>query len=173
MERGTSYYAGVGAGILCGVLLIAVIVFMTKKKGRLCGFDERQIAARGKSFQYGFFTYLVYFAGFGVLQEVTKERFIDNFTGIFIGICMATLVFAANAIWNDAYLSLRENAKTYILIFTSVGALNLLFGVKNVIHHDGGGEYMTNLAVGILVLLLALILVMKDHKEKKQEEEEM
>lgn len=170
MDKNVSFYMGVGAGILCGILLIAVIILMTKKKGQICEFDERQIVARGKAFQYGFFTYLVYFASFAVLQSVTKEQYIDNFAGIFIGICIGTVVFAANAIWNDAYLSLQENAKTHIISFTLVGAINLILCFKHVVHQESIEVYITNLACGIMLLLITLIIVIKNYKNKKQEE---
>lgn len=171
MDGNTSFNVGVGAGILCGVLLLAVMVFVKKKKG-IHEFDERQIAARGKSFKYGFFAFLIYFSCFAVFQEVTGEGFIDDFTGMLIGICMAVTVFAANAIWNGAYLSLQENVKKYIIIFSSTAALNLLLCLKFVIHRQSPVPYITNLVCGIMLLLLVLTLVLKNYKDRKQEEAE-
>ena len=47
---------GISVGLLAGLLLVALLF---KKKILDCHFDERQELARGKAFQYGFFSLLI------------------------------------------------------------------------------------------------------------------
>ena len=57
MER---YHAGMLCGLTVGILAgLLFVAFLFKKKILDMHFDERQERARGKAFQYGFFTMII------------------------------------------------------------------------------------------------------------------
>ena len=60
---------GILTGILGGLLITVILLKITKTDGSSrCEFDERQIAARGQAYKYGFFTFLVCDAVYAVLS---------------------------------------------------------------------------------------------------------
>lgn len=175
MERSFYYYLGLAAGIVFGVIIVVIVVNIRKKKGISCSYDERQIAARGKAYKYGFFTFLIYFALYGIFQMLTEGKYVTSLVGITIGICVAVFVFASNAVWNDAYFSIQESPRYYMGLFLAVGLLNLVNGVRGIIGHGGEGMIQENimcLSAGVMFLLLMAVAIVKRQKDKREGEAE-
>ena len=82
-----NYHAGValgiGAGILAGLFVVALLF---KKKVLDMHFDERQERARGKAFQYGFFTFILTTYAYG-LSDVILGTWCDVLAGVTL--CLA------------------------------------------------------------------------------------
>ena len=175
MERSIYYYLGIAAGIILGVIILAIVSSIRKKNGNFCEYDERQVAARGKAYKYGFFTFIIYFAAYGILQMATDGEIVSDLVGITVGIVTAVFVFASNAIWNDAYFSLQESPRYYIALFLAVGGLNLVVGFRGMIEHRAEGildENIMNLSCGVLFVGLLLVTLVKLQKDKRQGEAE-
>ena len=175
MERSVYYYLGLAAGIALGVIIVAIAWRIRKKKGLSCAYDERQIAARGKAYKYGFFTFLIYFALYGVFQMFTEGKYVTSLSGITIGICVAVFVFASNAVWNDAYFSVQESPSYYMWLFFAVGLMNLVNGARGLLGHGEEGMFEENimcLSVGVMFVLLMAVVVVKRQKDKKEGEAE-
>ena len=67
------YHVGVFFGLAVGILAgLAFVMFLFKKKVLDAHFDERQERARGKAFQYGFFTLLI--AAYEIGRASCRER---------------------------------------------------------------------------------------------------
>lgn len=177
MEMNTKldYSIGFGVGILIGLLLVAIVRFLLKKKGIWdCKYDERQFLARGKAFKYGFFIIVFYFMAVSVLQLAFDNQPVKNYVVNFIGVCLGIFVFAANAIWNDAYVSMQNSVRTYVLILLVGGIVNLLLAfLPTLLMGELLSSYLLNLMVGCMSLSLILVFAAKRFKDKKQEETEV
>ena len=122
------YRLGLLAALCLGVLAgLGIVALLLKKKVLDMHFDERQERARGKAFQYGFFTLLGCLYAYGLL-DVVLDRWCDVLTGVTLCAAVSLLVFAATCILKDAYLSLRENPRQIMTMFFLFSAINLAFG---------------------------------------------
>ena len=121
----TGLALGVAAGILAGLLIVALLF---KKKVLDMHFDERQERARGKAFQYGFFTLIITAYAYGA-SDMIFGRWCDALVGVTICLAVSMCVFAVTCILKDAYLSLREKPRTIMTFFALLSIVNLGFGV--------------------------------------------
>lgn len=123
----TAYIIGVVAGALCGLILVALLFRMLKKKFRVDvrEYDERQILARGRAYKYGFIAMLVLV----VLERLAYEAgfvLMDSIQGTTALCLLGLFVFIVSCIWQEAYLTLHETPKmTYVLLAIG-GGLNLI-----------------------------------------------
>ncbi len=124
------------AGALSGIAIV-LIVFLIKRvtRGKDKDFDERQTAARGKAFQYAFFT-----TALGELFYVCLEAggivFADTSIGPLLPVILGLAVFAVTAVANDAYLSLRESPRSAFLFPLIILAINLLAGIPKLLNGE-------------------------------------
>ena len=124
-----NYHFGMRIGLTLGMAAgFAVVVLLVKKKVLDMHFDERQELARGKAFQYGFFTLLIAAYVYGI-SDMLLGRWCDVLTGVTLCIALAICVFAITCILKDAYLSLREKPRTIMTFFALLSIINLGFGV--------------------------------------------
>lgn len=170
-----NYHAGLLLGISVGVIAaLGLLAFLFKKKVLDMHFDERQELARGKAFQYGFFTLLISSYAYGV-SDVIFGKWCDVLTGVTICLAAALCVFAVTCILKDAYLSLREKPRTIMTMFALISAVNLGLGGM----YAYSGDLMENgvltfravnpiLGFAILVILIVYIV---NHLLRSREEE--
>ena len=122
------YHAGILVGLAAGIIAgLIFVAFLFKKKVLDMHFDERQERARGKAFQYGFFTLIIAIYAYG-LSDVMFGRWCDVLTGVTICLAIGLCVFAVTCILKDAYFSLREKPGTVMTMFALISAVNLGFG---------------------------------------------
>ena len=122
-------------GALCGIGIVLLVLLIQKLTGQTKNkFDERQVAARGVAFKWGFFTMMIYEAAYSLLLAA-GIRFADEFTGPILGIFAGVAVFGSVAAAKDAYTALDENPRSRWL-WPVVGALWLFVGIMKVL----GGE---------------------------------
>lgn len=175
MEHSSSYFLGILAGIIVGIIAVALIKIGKKRREGVyrCVFDERQVAARGKAYKYGFFAVLIYLLLYGLIQDITKIYWGKGFVGSALGICIGVGVYAVVSIWNDAYFSLQENPKQYVLLFALVMVLNLLIGIRQVQENMGDISYgYINLFIGVLLTVILVTMGAKALKDRREQEEE-
>ena len=162
---------GLSAGILAGVLFVALLF---KKKILDMHFDERQERARGKAFQYGFFTLLGAAYAYGV-SDMLLGRWCDVVAGITLCAALALCVFAITCILKDAYLSLREKPRTVMMMFALLSVINL--GIGGV--HALSGELVeggvltfraVNPIVGLATLVILIVYIV-DYLLRSRDEE--
>lgn len=194
--RNIFYVLGFVAGILIAILILFIISRIAKRVGGKivfgCGkdgkdYDERQMLARGKAYEAGFFTMMAYIVFVGILADIMENRFMLSFGVLWIGAGISIGVFVIICIIKDAYMSLRENAKGILIMLGSVGLLNLFTGLSNREHLVENVEITrngqtfecirlsadtTNLVVGILMFILMAVFVGKLWYDKKHEEED-
>ena len=170
-----NYHTGLLLGISVGVIAaLGLLAFLFKKKVLDMHFDERQELARGKAFQYGFFTLLGASYVYGV-SDMLLGRWCDVPAGVTLCAALALCVFAITCILKDAYLSLREKPRTIMTMFALISAVNLGLGGM----YACSGDLMENgvltfravnpiLGFAILVILIVYIV---NHLLRSREEE--
>ena len=172
-----SYHAGVTLGIFVGIAAgLFVLALLFKKKVLDMHFDERQELARGKAFQYGFFTLLVTTYAYGV-SDMVLGRWCDVLTGVTICLAVSLCVFAVTCILKDAYLSLREKPRTVMTMFALLAAINLGFGamyaVSGDLVEDGVLTFRAvNPIIGVLVLVILVVYIVNHLLCSREEEAE-
>lgn len=113
------YLVGMLCGIVAAIIVAVLITQFGKKfenKNLPAEYDERQKLARGKAFQAGFFTLLIY-NGICYLLEFMEIDWCEPGNAIVLGIFLAVTVFAVTAIRADAYMRLNENLKSSVLLW--------------------------------------------------------
>lgn len=169
------YHAGVVLGISAGILAgLFVVALLFKKKVLDMHFDERQERARGKAFQYGFFTLIIAIYAYG-LSDMMFGRWCDVLTGVTICLAIGLCVFAVTCILKDAYLSLREKPRTVMTMFALISAINLGFGVMWAVSgglmEDGVLTFRAaNPIIGFAVLVILIVYIV-NHLLRSREEE--
>ena len=149
------------------------MVLLFKKKVLDMHFDERQERARGKAFQYGFFSLLVALFTYG-LSDILLGHWCDALAGVSFCAALVLCVFAITCILKDAYLSLREKPRQIMTMFLLLAAVNL--GIGGV--YLCSGELVENgvltfravnpiMGAAILVILLVYIVnyLLRDREE--------
>ena len=171
------YHAGVFFGLIASLLAgIAFIMSLFKKKVLDMHFDERQERARGKAFQYGFFTLLIAAYAYGV-SDVLLGRWCDVLTGVTLCIALALCVFAVTCILKDAYLSLREKPRTVMTMFALLSTINLGFGgmyaLSGDLVEDGVLTFRAvNPIIGAAVLVILIVYIVNYLLRPRDEEAE-
>lgn len=170
------YHAGLVFGFFIGILAgILALAMLFKKKVLNMEFDERQERARGKAFQYSFFTLLVCLYVYGV-SDMALGRWCDSLAGVTICIAISMAVFAITCILKDAYLSLKEKPRRIMVLFTLITAANLAFGGMSL--HSGQlmeGGILTfrsaNLILGFATLLILIVYIVNFLLSSREEAE--
>ena len=168
------------AGFVVGILLVVLIKFLfdrrktEQKKG--CEYDERQRLARGKAFQYGFFTLLGWIVVTGVIYNDTMPQWCSLIVLNMIGAGIALLVFGLYCIAKDAYLSLQERQAS-VYLTTGIAGFGNLAGALPHILEDGGlfedgklGISTVNLILGIVFILLFIAFFIKMRQNQEETE---
>lgn len=175
MNVSTDYILGfcIGLGLVLIIALTAAII------GKRIGvfsqkYDERQKAIQGKAFKAGFLTLIGYLMVCGVFSLMLETEWCDQFTYSMIGVCLSATVFALICIVNNAYTSLDQKPKTYIIIFGGLGIANLALGIMNLLLGEMVVNGMltfhsVNFIVGIMLLIILVVYVIKLMMDKRQE----
>lgn len=171
------YIIGLIAGILVGLAVVALIRVIAQRKGKVrfgkCEFDERQQFARGKAFQAGFFTILIYEAVYAAV-DVAGVKWCANITGIMLGLLLGITVFAIVAITKDAYMSMNERPKGWMVIWAGVILLNAVCGIRQAVGGDLIRDglltemWMNWMCTGMFTAILIAQLI---HNRKLRQEE--
>lgn len=128
MEYRLGLLLGMAAGIAAGVVILVVLF---RKKVLDMHFDERQERARGVAFKYGFFTLAGSMLVLGCVD--TAIHWCDMMMGMSLCACTGVTVFAATAIWKDAYLGLYERPWKVLMLFAALSVFNLGIGVAHLL----------------------------------------
>ncbi len=175
MTHSVSYVLGFLLGVFVAVAAALLIYWLIKRKtGKdVWKYDERQELARGKAFKAAYFVLLGYLLVYGLFSLATGIEWCDTFTGVIIGACISAAVFAIVCIFNDAYISFRQNPKFITLLFGLLGLFNLLIGIFRGINEgfvkDGMlNNQITNIVVGSMLLILLVIYLIKLALDKRK-----
>lgn len=171
------YHAGIMVGLAAGIVAgLIFVAFLFRKKVLDCHFDERQELARGKAFQYGFFTLLISTYVYGT-SDVVFGRWCDALAGVTICLAISLCVFAVTCILKDAYLSLREKPRVVMTMFALLTLINLgfgvMYGVSGDLVEDGVLTFRAvNPIIGLATLVILIVYIINHLLRSREEEAE-
>lgn len=179
------YLLGVICGVALGLVLVAVLVWLIRKLGgkidlerKKDAYDERQMLARGVAYKYAFFTLMIGMMNISLLGEVAGIKLFMSMAGVWLMVCISLAVFATICIVKDAYMSLYENVKGVVIMFSAVAILNLVIGIGNLIYGmpilENGvlSVHYMNLIVGLLFVYILPVFIGRVIYNNKQLEED-
>lgn len=175
-EYGMGMLLGIGTAVLVSVVIVALLLKFTKTDGSMkCKYDERQSAARGKAYKYGFFTFMACNALYAVLVSVMPKLPIDTPAFMVLSIAVAVVVCVSSCIWNDAYFSLNENRPRLMAVFAILSAFNLGLGISSISEGRGIRDGVlnisaSNLFVGLMTICIFLVMAFKHFSGESEEE---
>ncbi len=171
------YHAGIMVGLAAGIVAgLIFVAFLFRKKVLDCHFDERQELARGKAFQYGFFTLLISTYAYGT-SDVVFGHWCDALAGVTICLAISLCVFAVTCILKDAYLSLREKPRVVMTMFALLTLINLgfgvMYGVSGDLVEDGVLTFRAvNPIIGLATLVILIVYIVNHLLRSREEEAE-
>ncbi len=179
------YLLGIICGVAVGLAFVALLVYLTRKMGgkvdlecKKGAYDERQLLARGVAYKYAFFTLMIGMVIIALMEEIAGIRLFMSMTGVWVMVCISLAVFATICILKDAYMSLYENVKGVVIMFSAIGILNIAIGIGNIV--DGTpliengvlSVRCTNLIVGLLFIYILPVFIGRVIYNNKQLEED-
>ena len=179
------YLLGVICGVALGLVLVAVLVWLTRKLGgkidlniKKGAYDERQLLARGVAYKYAFFTLMIGMVIIALMEEIAGIKLFMSMAGVWVVVCISLAVFATICIVKDAYMSLYENAKGVVIMFSAIGLLNIAIGIGNIVDGmpliENGvlSVRCANLIVGLLFVYILPVFIGRVIYNNKQLEED-
>lgn len=126
-----SYVLGIAVGIAFGIMLVALVSYYLKKRGRgIDQYDERQKLAQLKGWRAAFKAS----ACFNIINAAVVEAR-GPWSGMMVmAICSLYVglgVYAAVCIVKDAYTPLHRSAGRYILLLLALALVNIAIGALN------------------------------------------
>lgn len=167
----TEYLLGVLVGIaFCGAFALLVYLRHKKQNPGADEFDERQMLARGKAFQYGFYTMLTA-AGICACVDYLDALPGRSFPWLIGALILGVAVYALTAIHYDAYYGFREKPERYYIMGACFTVVMVFSGISNVTSTDPD-----NIAFGIVnfevaAIWLVIVAALLIHNRKGREEE--
>lgn len=173
------YVLGVLCGLLFGIFLVILIRRINRQKSGLRGcYDERQKIAQGMAYKTAYFVLLLYIGVVLLLAEAKITEIFLSFAGLWLGVCISIAVFVVICIWKDAYISLNENSRIFLMTFGTLGLMNFVGVIHMISEHEPfivDGKLTTSCLNLITFIMLAVIMAafcIKSKYNKRCEEEE-
>ena len=175
------YLWGIAVGILIGVLIVALVFAYNKKKtGSVVGgdFDERQQLMRGKAFQAGFFTMLIFSFLYWVLVTLVLRRpLMEDGLSALICALVGIGVFGIDCIIRDAFFTVQNKPKNYIILFTATTISQIPAAINNIqagrVVHNGVLTFsVVPIVCAVLFVSILIAIVCKMQAMRKEDAEE-
>ena len=166
------------AGIVCGVLAVALVCWLISHINKKTGvekrsYDERQQAIRDKGFRYAYLTLLGCMAVLALLHSL--DIITGNISGwLFVAVIVSLLVHIIYSIYNDAYFRVSDSPKGYTVLFGILGISNVVLGVLKRMNGEVEGAFPAygdlNLIIGIMLFVVSINILIKVQLDKRAEE---
>ena len=164
------FMIGFSVGIVCVVIVMVIkLIINNKGKAHKCNweFDERQLKARGKAFQTGFFTSIIAIGiaviaigGFGLYPSIYELIVV-----LMIILSVTVLTTTIQLIWTDCYISFRNSPAPNMILFYILAAVQLILYITE--KKEGEPHPLIILIVGIMILTIAINMSIKMLYDKK------
>ncbi len=165
-------------GLFIGLFIagvFGVLAFNSKKSKK--GYDERQLAVRGRGYTYAYFTVMI----LSILHIFTKDMIslpVSNELISLIILFISGIVLNIYIVFHDAYYIYNNNCKkqfiAYILIFLLNGGYLIRSIVDHTLFKDGVLQFREGInlivAISFIVLILNLVVKLVIDRYKKEEE---
>lgn len=163
--------------VLAVLVLIVVcgVVIRVQKKRPDRHYDERQIAARGKAYEFGFTVCVVYYALITVLMPFQADQWtIAPHILIFVGVLFSILAVQIYCLMTDAMLPLNRSSSLLIGTSFFAGAVNLwalvshIFREGLVVNNEPTGVWL-ELVMCVYCLSQATIYLIAERRSKRSD----
>ena len=175
------YLMGIAVGVIVGVIIVALIFTYNKKKtGSVVGgdFDERQQLMRGKAFQVGFFTMLIFSFLYWVLVTLVLQRPLmeDGLSALICGL-VGVGVFGIDCVIHDAFFTVQNKPKNYIILFIATTISQIPAAINNlqagrVVQNGVLTFSVVPIVCAALFLGMLAAIIIKMHAMRKEDAEE-
>lgn len=164
MGENIYHIIGFLAGMLSTLLIVLAIRWVIQKRTHSTDklYDERQLLARGRAAQYGFFVCIFYMLIVGICSEDSRMYF---------GACLGLAVFGCTCIIRDAYFPVSGQSAARIALTISVVVLAAIWNLILGIQYPENNASLLNLLLGIMLVVILLVIVGKLIYDKKKEDD--
>ncbi len=155
------------------VIIIIAVIFLFNKKSDQSGqhYDEMQLKYRAQGYKIGFFVTLG-----GIFLLVFLTDVVDSFRDVIpLSFCMAAVGFAGlvsfvvYCIFKDAFYSIGQKRRSYIILCILIIVLNGLGAVRNMQEKTLSFANNGNLLCAVSFLIILVSLIIKGILEKREE----
>lgn len=120
------WYAGM---VLVGILISIILISRNNSNKKFKSeYDERQEVVRGRSYKWGYYTAIVLFAVFTLLDLGGIVFPVEQSVLFFGALAVSASVQVAYSLWNDAYWGINNKLRNYVVMFIVLGIINGLSG---------------------------------------------
>ena len=169
-----AYLSGVLVGMVTALIVFGLIWWKTKggTKMKKSKFDERQTAGRGMAFRAGFYAELIA-QGLVIILQASKvlpgPAALWQFGALLVGVG----VFAVTAIRFDAYRSMNESPRSFIVMgICFIAAMGISAAVNLFIDADGNRMVgLSNVMIGALWIIVVAALLIHTKRNAEDEDE--
>ena len=172
MDTGTA----LALGILVGVM-IAAWLLSRKAMKKNCEYDEMQQKIRAKGYQIGFYTALFLMMIAVLLYELNWLNAVTPGFAVFAALIVSVTVFAVYCILHDAFISVRGDGRSQIIVFSLVVLAEGLASIRYITE----GEFLKTgtlacdsgapVLMFICFLAILITLIVKTVRNRKEAEE--
>lgn len=157
---------------------IAVLAFIVARlfKKQKPKFDERQELVRGKAYKHAFLAMLIYGALYISCSLLIEKEFLITSVALIIGMFIGLVVYAVYSIWNEAFFSLNDTPKTYIILLICTAFLNAQSGINTIVDGsiiENGTLALDSVslicAVSFTIILMTMLIKIVINKKAEQE----
>jgi magnesium-transporting ATPase (P-type) len=173
MKMSAEYKTGLAVGIAVALVLSVVVWNMSRKLNggsKKPDYDERQKLERGIAYRNGYFTLMAYVALYALANLFENVPF-DPSLGLMCGIMLSIMVFVVTAIRHDAYVSLNQNPRSWLICGTLIAGANLLSGIVGVMNGRLSSGLLS-LMIAVMWIVIILVFVLHRRKAEAQEQED-
>ena len=163
-------------GILFGVM-IAAWALSRKAMKKNCEYDEMQLKIRAKGYQIGFYTALLLMMVVVLLYELNWLTAVTPGFAVFAALIVSVTVFSVYCVLHDAFISVRGDGRSPIIIFSIVVLAEGLASVRYIMEGEflqsGVLTFDSGAPVLMFVCFLAILitLIVKTIRNRKEAEE--
>ena len=164
-------------GLIVGIALVVIVSLVVWKKTPKSDYDERQLYLRGKAFQHAFFVVLIISALYTFLVMIIGHPLMEDGVSTMLAALFGVMVFAVECIMRDAFFTVKNAPKYYIILVIAVILSNGYSGISKIIDGTAVQNRLLTFhclnfvcAVLFLVILIAILLKLFVLKDKETDE---
>lgn len=162
-----SYLAGFLVGLLCVFAVGTILRLVRRKRGtERAKYDERQLTARGIAYRLAYFTLML-----ALLADVSATALLRPWAERGVD------VFVVACVHWDAYFTLTERPRSWLLVF----ALVIACQIPNTVIHARNGDFVKDglltydvlspacALLFLVILICALVRIRRDREDDAEE----
>ncbi len=155
-------------------LVFVISHMLLKRNQQNADFDERQMMIRGYSYRYGFMTMAMLNILFALMSEYSETCAGYGIGFLTISFVAGIMVYAIYSIWNDSFLSMRQNGTAYMVLLAAISLIQFANYFSNPdwrnINVLMTGIGIVQLGCAILFLIILVTIILKRIMQGREED---